>query len=366
MMNRILLCLVLAVAAVPAMSLSAAEKPEGRQTQNLLLITIDGLRWQEVFGGADETLMNSEFGGVKSESVLRQRFWRSGAEERRVALLPHFWTALAPGGVIYGNPSAGSVATVTNQHCFSYPGYNEILTGYADPAIDSNDKAPNPNVTVLEWLHGRDGFGGRIEAFTSWDVFPYIINSQRSGIPVDAGWEGRPGNAPPSELDMLADEIPHYWDNVRYDYFTFRAAVRAVETRQPRVVYVAFGETDDWAHAGRYDLYLDAARRTDSYIQRLWESMQKHPQYAGKTALLITTDHGRGDSRVEWKSHGADLPGSEQIWIALFGPDIAPRRAPRGRVHQSQVAATAAAVLGEDYHSAVPRSAPPLDAIQGE
>ena len=121
----------------------------------------------------------------------------------------------------------------------------------------------------------------------------------------------------------LAGELPHYWDNIRYDYFTFRGAEESIKRDKPRVLYVAFGETDDWAHAGRYDLYLDAARRTDDYIERLWKTMQSLPQYAGKTSLLITTDHGRGDTLTGWKSHGTDHPGSDEIWIALLSPDIA-------------------------------------------
>jgi hypothetical protein len=90
----------------------------------------------------------------------------------------------------------------------------------------------------------------------------------------------------------------------------------------PRVIYVGFGETDDWAHSGRYDLYLEAARQTDDYIRRLWELLQSMDQYAGKTALLMTTDHGRGDTIEDWKSHNAVIEGSERIWIAAMGPGV--------------------------------------------
>lgn len=334
-----------------------------RQTENILLITIDGLRWQELFGGADESLMNKDFGGVKGLEALEERFWRSEAESRREVLMPFFWGTIATAGKVYGDPEHGSVARVENPHMFSYPGYNEILTGIPDPKVDSNAKTPNSHVTVLEWLHKKESFHGSIQAFCSWDVFPYIINSERSGIPVNAGWqpldpEGRDPSL--SELDRFADEMPHYWDNVRYDYFTFRGAMAALERDQPRVLYVAFGETDDWAHAGRYDLYLDAAMRTDQYIRKLWETMQAIPQYAGKTSLVLTTDHGRGDTRVEWKSHGDDIPGSDVMWIAVMGPDTAAGPAKDVSVTQSQTAATVAQLLGLDYDGDVTDSAPPL------
>ena len=61
---------------------------------------------------------------------------------------------------------------------------NPALTGRVDRAIDSNDKNWNPNVTLLEILNGMEGFKDRVLAFGSWDVFPYIINTQRSGLPV--------------------------------------------------------------------------------------------------------------------------------------------------------------------------------------
>ena len=53
------------------------------------------------------------------------------------------------------------MATVTNGRYFSYPGYNEILTGFGDPAIDSHDKVNNPKVTVLEWLDDKPALQGR-------------------------------------------------------------------------------------------------------------------------------------------------------------------------------------------------------------
>jgi hypothetical protein len=259
---------------------------------------------------------------------------------------------------------------VTNGRNFSYPGYNEILTGFADERIDSNAKKNNPNVTVLEWLQGRPGFAGRVAALCAWDVFPYIINAERSGIYVNAGWTPFDVGIDKARLGALNDAVrdsTHVWDNVRDDGLSFHGALEYVKMKKPRVLYLAFGETDDWAHEGRYDLVLDAARRTDGFIERLWNTLQSLPEYAGKTSLVLTTDHGRGDTRVEWKNHGRDTPGSDQVWIAVMGPDT-PAKGCWGdlSVTQSQVAATVAQLLGEDYHVAVPRSGRPLPgAVRG-
>jgi hypothetical protein len=346
---------------------AVSPEPAGpRITENVLLVTIDGLRWQEVFAGADESLMNKEFGGVRDLASLNKRFWRDDAESRRSTLMPFFGSVIAAQGKVYGDPEHGSLVRVANPHHFSYPGYNELLTGIPDPKIDSNDKVPNPHVTVLEWLHRKPSFQGRVQAFGSWDVFPYILNTERSGIPVNAGWQPldpHHGDAHLTHLDRLADEIPRYWDNVRYDYFTFQGALAAIRRDRPRVLYVAFGETDDWAHAGRYDLYLDAAWRTDRYIEQLWHTMERLPEYAGKTSLVLTTDHGRGDGRVEWKSHGESIPGSETMWIAVMGPDTPAGPVRDVTVTQSQVAATVAALLGFTLPADIPAAAPPLPGV---
>ncbi|HEY2253817.1 MAG TPA: alkaline phosphatase family protein, partial [Planctomycetaceae bacterium] len=333
-------------------------------------VTTDGLRWQEVFSGCDPTLLNREQGGgVRDVPATKARFWRDAPETRREALLPFFWKTIAVHGQVFGDPEHNCRARVTNGRNFSYPGYNEILTGHADQTIDSNDKKQNANVTVLEWLHARPGFAGRVAAFCSWDVFPYILNSQRSRIPVNAGWMPFDVGPDPVRLTALNDAVRdsmRVWGNVRDDGLTFHGAIEYVKAKRPRVLYISFGETDDWAHDGRYDQVLDSARRTDDFIERLWDLLQSLPEYAGKTSLVLTTDHGRGDTRVEWKNHGKDTAGSDRMWIAVMGPQT-PARGCRSDldVTQSQVAATVAELLGENYHAAVPQAGAPLPGAVG-
>lgn len=337
-----------------------ADEVASRKTENVILITYDGLRWQEIFGGAEEQLMNKENGGVRKIPELKERFWRDTPEERRAALLPFFWSTIAVQGQVFGDPGRQSSSRVTNRRNFSYPGYSEILCGFPDDRIDSNAKKNNPNKTVLEWLNGRPGLEGRVAAFGSWDVFPFIINTERNGIPVNAGWMPFAVATDPLRLATLNDtirEIQPVFPDVRDDGLTYLGTLEYIKAKQPRVLYVSFGLTDDWAHAGRYDLVLDAAVRTDGYIERLWSTLQSLPQYAGKTSLVMTTDHGRGDDRVEWKNHGKDVAGSDQMWIAVLGPDT-PALGIRENVQvtQSQVAATVARLIGEDYVAAEPKA----------
>lgn len=355
-----LVWLLAALAAVGRDPADVRAAEPARRTENVLLVTFDGFRWQELFAGADETFINKEFGGVKRVEEIRERFWRPTPEERRQVLLPFFWSKVAVEGKVYGNPEHQSAARVTNGMNFSYPGYNEILTGQADPRIDSNDKQPNPNLNVLEWLNSLDAYHGRVAAFTSWDVFPFIINEERSGVPVNAGREPLTDGQDAALLNQISAEMPDIFPGVRLDYFTFRGAEEYLRAHKPRVLFVSLDETDDWAHQRRYDTYLEAAQRSDNYVRRLWELVQSLPEYAGRTSLVMTTDHGRGETRENWISHGKDQPESELMWIAVLGPDTPAGPVPQGTVTQSQVAATVAALLGEDYNAAAPLAGRPL------
>jgi hypothetical protein len=358
------------VLAVPLGAGRAAEPRESAaavktKTRNILLVTTDGLRWQEIFSGADPALMNKANGGVENLSLLTEEFSGETPEIRRKALLPFLWNVMAKNGQLYGNANAGSEAKVTNGRNFSYPGYNEIFTGWPDPSIDSNDKNQNGNVTVLEWLNGQEEFHRRIAAFGSWDRFPYILNSARSRIRVVAGWRPLIGRGLSTEewlLSRLVLETPRIWDDCTYDTFTFHAALEYFKRQRPRVLYIGLGETDEFGHAGRYDHYLHAAHRVDSYLRILWETVQSLPDYRGVTTLILTTDHGRGDAPVEWKGHGAKVKGSERIWIGFLGPDTPAlgERTGVAPVTQSQIAATLANFLGLDYRASAPKAAPPI------
>jgi hypothetical protein len=354
---RFLLSTLLVLAAVgPART---EEKVE-----NVIVVTLDGFRRQELFEGADESYMDSKLGGVKDIPGLKKRYLRDTSEARREALMPFFWGTVAKNGQVFGNPAKKATAKITNGLKFSYPGYSELFCGVADPRIDSNAKRPNPNLSVLEFLNGRPGFKDRVEAVCSWDVFPFIFRSKESGLRVHAGWEPIAADKPTErerELNEALERLPRYWTDCSFDIFTMGASRSALERRKPRVLYIGLGETDEWGHGRRYDLYLDAANKADRFLAQLWEQLGNDPQYKGKTALIITTDHGRGVNRLDWTDHGKSVPEAEFIWIAVLSPNV-PAMGERENIEvtQSQVAATIAALLGEDFRAASPKAAPPL------
>jgi hypothetical protein len=344
--------------------LCSAALAADRQTQNLLLVTTDGLRWQEVFRGADEELIDKAKGGVVNVSKLREKYWAETAVERRAKLMPWLWSEVAQRGQLFGNRDKGSEVNVSNGQNFSYPGYDELLAGYADERILSNKAIPNANVTVLEWLHGRAPFRGKVAAYLAWEVIAWTLNGARAGFPI---WTST-GAVPPRTrqpshpaIERLRDATTQIWTEEHFDSFVHAAAREHWQQGQSRVLYISYGETDEWGHGKRYDHYLDAVARLDAWLRELWESTQARPEYRGSTTLLFTTDHGRGLG-AEWTSHSEKIVASREMWLAVLGPDTAPlgEREQHPPLVQAQVAATVAALLGEDYRAFAPQAAPPI------
>jgi bisphosphoglycerate-independent phosphoglycerate mutase (AlkP superfamily) len=156
--------------------------------------------------------------------------------------------------------------------------------------------------------------------------------------------------------------MTRYEEDATYDALMQPGLLDYVRTAHPRVLFAGYGETDTWAHSGRYDLVLESAHHFDQFVQQLWDTMQQMPEYRGQTTFIITADHGRGSGLTQWKDHGAEIPGAENIWIAVLGPDTPSlgERSKVSEVTQAQIAATLAAFLGKDYRGAEPAAAQPL------
>lgn len=292
--------------------LSSLLLPADLRTRNVILVTADGLRWQDLFHGIDPLLASEKSASMdpssKDADARRARF------ATRESLAPFFWHTLAKNGVVLNN------VNVTNAYRVSYPGYSEILTGRAsDDVITGNIPVQQPNETVLEFLKRKLSLPkDRVALFASWDHFHYIAEHTPGSIAINAGYEDSPASP---ELSRLQHVTLTPWDEARHDSFTFELALAYLKLQHPRVLAISFDETDDWAHARRYDRVLDMIHSTDAFLNRLWTTIQSMPEYRDSTTLIVTSDHGRGSTLSDWSGHGSKVPGADKIWIAIMGPD---------------------------------------------
>lgn len=339
------------------------------KTRNLILITLDGVRWQDLFTGMDSIIAADSTSGVSDLDGLRRDFWRPTPEERRRALMPFFWDSLVSRGVIFGNRNRGSEANITNPHGFSAPGYQEILTGQYQPDVTSNDSIRYAHQTVLEYARRALKLGQmQVALFGSWENFRFYGASRADAVYVNAGYDAvpEPFNSPEmARLATLQTRALALWEGSRLDAFTGAIALEFMRRHKPRIVYIAFNDTDDLAHSRRYDRLLDALHASDDFLRELWGQIQRTPAYKGNTTLIVTTDHGRGRSTADWDDHGDDVPGSEEIWIAVVGPDT-PRTGEVSNsplVHQADIAATMLGLLGLDREQFSPAAGPAIPGV---
>lgn len=341
---------------------------QGRRTERVVLVTLDGARWQEIFSGLDETILQSAFPRTPDVKTLPslKAFGGATRAERRERLMPFLWgTLVTQQGFIAGDRTASSPVAVTNRHWFSYPGYSEILTGQAhDAEIKSNEPIRNPFPSVLQFIRAKQQLTpAQVATFASWDVFSAIVESEQGATTVNAGAQAvsSPDGAT-AALSVAQSQAMPPWDHVRHDAFTFRFAIDHLKRLKPRVLYIAFDETDDWAHDGNYARVLDMLHETDAFLRELWTALQADPDYRGKTTLIVTTDHGRGRTTSDWRNHGHDVAGADEIWIGIFSPDTARRGLwTNGPLSQNQIAATMASALGLDYRERNPQAGAPID-----
>lgn len=338
-MKGLWICLLLMTLSVSVTNTQRSFRTLNPQNK-IFIITLDGFRWQEVFNGADSALINDQ-NATADTFLSKALYWHTSLDERRKKLLPFFWNIIARQGQLYGNRLYSNRVNVSNPYALSYPGYSELLTGSVDFLIHSNSKKKNNSPNILQELNNSREFAGKVAAFTSWDVFPFILNNEGSFY-LNSGLEKVSHNnlsASEKLLNTLQSQVIHEKTETRYDELTYIACKEYIVNNRPSVVFLSFSGTDNAAHKKRYDEYLQEANNADRMIGELWRLVQSIPGYANQTTFLITTDHGRGTKKGTWHKHGFFIPGSSQTWFALLGNSIVPAGEIRtqGQVYQKDL-----------------------------
>lgn len=357
LLNSILIALFLLLSASFTFS-------QGK-TKNVILITLDGARNQEIFGGLDLEILKSVNKNAEKSDTYK-RFWAETPIQRREKLMPFFWQTLMKNhGSIAGNRSLKSLVETTNKMFFSYPGYSEILTGQAhDDVINSNDFGQNPFPSFLDFLQAKMKLNfNQVADFSSWDVMNRIATSKPNSFLINAGYEEyKSANKEIALLSKTQFETLSPWGTVRHDYYTIKLALAQMKSYHPRVLHIGLGETDDWAHNKNYARVLDALSLTDNFIKEIWDFVQSDPQYRNSTTIILTTDHGRGSTTKDWQNHGEDVPEAKYIWMAFISPEVDLRGEWQNTetIYQNQVAATLCRFLKFDYSEQNPNAGKPI------
>jgi hypothetical protein len=326
--------------------------------QKIIIITTDGFRWQELFNGADSTLLfNEKY--VNDTAALSSMYWANTTEERRKLLMPFAWNYISKNGQLWGNRKYENKVSVKNLYHLSYAGYNEILTGYADKKIIRNRKRINKNQSLLSFLGAMPTYKNNVAMFGSWDIFKYIYNNKNETIYLNTGYE-QTTNTSLSAMEELVNAFQNSCSNnkmaTRSDMLTYSLATDYMITHHPSILHIAFGETDEYAHQGKYDKYLQQAHLFDNLLQQLWTLIQRDEFYKDCTTVFITTDHGRGENN--WTEHGPFISSSKQTWLMQLGNNTAPLGEMKNKtdIKANQFAQTIASYLNKKFQANHPVS----------
>lgn len=250
----------------------------------IVIVTLDGVRWHEVFEGVDRRLAESH--GLPPAEVV------SAAE-----LMPNLHRIVATHGVALGAPGHGAAISASGPNFVSLPGYAELLSGRRTTRCRDNQCTGGGARTLLDEFAGERGLGAsQVALFSSWPDIARVA----------------------SERGTVAEPLPRN-GNFRPDAATAALALAHLKAHLPRFMFVGLGEPDEFGHQNDYAGYLNAVRRADAHIAQLDEQLAQLAARGTQTALFVTADHGRADSFVE---HGAKFPESARVWLVAAGSAV--------------------------------------------
>jgi hypothetical protein len=279
---------------------ASATAPSPRDGR-VVLVTVDGARWQEVFEGSDASLGGG--GGVPAAD-----------------LMPRTHRLVTTRGVAIGAPlpGCGTVHTAGGAN-MSLPGYQEIFTGRRSSCLD-NHCAP-VLASVLDQAVDAASIG-------AWEMLDHAVSGGNSGVFVSAGrrWPADAAVKSPA-LDALVDAGQRsgpFPGNGEYrpDVATAAIALEYYRLAAPALFHIGLGDTDEFGHRDDYGGYLDALRRADAVIGAVADILDATGAAGAKTSVIVTADHGRN---ATFRDHGLFHPESGRSFLLAFGGGIPTR-----------------------------------------
>jgi hypothetical protein len=313
---------------------------EDRTESAVVLVVLDGVRWQEVFGGADRAIAS------------RQRGPNPIAWANPRALMPNLHQMIETDGMVIGAPGHGAEMTTGGAQRISLPSYREIFTGRTDPGCQSNDCSRPLGRTLADDLYDVLG-PGEFAVIASWPKIARAASSDPSRFVLTTGrkliGQGdvlRADDVISSLLDagIHTSAFPGEGD-YRPDSLTERIALRYLATARPRFLFVGLGDVDEYAHRNDYRGYLEALHESDEFLGELAVTLDAMGARGQHTTVLVTTDHGRA---YNFRDHGLWHPESSRVWLVAAGGDV-PSRGFVSSSHRhtlTDIAPTVGALLG--------------------
>jgi hypothetical protein len=308
-------------------------------SQTIVLVAIDGVRWQEIFGGVDAR--HARRHGLATSELLDAR-----------DLVPNLHALGDAGAAINGG--AGERMLASGPNYLSLPGYKEMLTGLGATGCIDNQCGPIGVPTIVDELAALpDVTPDQVAVIASWEGVGLAAARDPSRITISVGrTQGKtrdrlrfdPVARALLEAGEQAGPTPGVKD-FRRDPETAEIALHYLRTHRPRFLFLGLGEPDEYGHRNDYRGYLRSLAYADNVVGRLTAVLADYEREGRRTTLVVTTDHGRAHDFI---GHGAHAPESAEVWLVAAGWGI--RRlgvvAPSKRRRLADVATTIRSLAG--------------------
>ena len=299
---------------VTSATIDAREAP--RPSGPVVLLVMDGVRWNEVFEGADPEL-------------AAERHMDVSALRKPEQIMPNL-VRLMGRGVALGAPGHGA-PPVTSGTSVSLPGYIEIFTGHRKvPCADNGCGKPHLRTIVDELRYYVDK-PDDVAVVSSWPVIMNAAALAPSKVAISTGRGGGSNrglfryDATAASLLWHGDDADKYPGDDKYyrpDEYTSKIATRYLAAKKPRFMFIGLGDGDEYAHRLDYQDYLKSLAEQDRTVGEVMDILDHMGERGKATTLIVTVDHGRGK---DFAHHGAAFPGSERVWMVAAGGQVPQR-----------------------------------------
>jgi len=132
------------------------------------------------------------------------------------------------------------------------------------------------------------------------------------------------------------------------DEFTFLVSEEVMRRFAPTLLVITFSDVEV-AHFGSYSMHLAGIRTMDRLVYELWNVVQTHPAYSGRTTLFVLPEFGRdfdGSSNNGFFNHRSSDDSTSLTWMMCLGEAARSHEVVERPVQHIDLCPTIASLLG--------------------
>lgn len=255
---------------------------ESFRTEHVIILVIDGLRYQDAFFADTEDHLPNINGSLRAEGTFFTDFYNHGI--------------------------TGTTA-----------GHTAMLTGVYQPTRNNEPDRANVfmlNPSIFEYyIKMREQQGIPIETArqTAWQIY----GKRRECGTMAASIHPQYGDKYRSNI-----LFPDSQDYAHQDMRAFDAMMETFDNEHPDIMLVNLAQVDEQGHLGTWEDYEYSFRKADEIVESIWRKIQSDEDYRDKTTLMVLTDHGRNDDdHGGHRHHGCPCKGCRRSFLLMMGPD---------------------------------------------